>query len=94
MFNWPKDPIGAAWLAQYYDVTPIGRPPVLSQIGGRRATQIDGGFYTETYPESMRPAAEPAAHLQFHLRYEVPHFEFLSRLFALSGPEFNELPTT
>ncbi|WP_298053959.1 Fic family protein [uncultured Paenalcaligenes sp.] len=88
MFNWPKDPIGAAWLTQYYGVTPFGRPPVLSQIGGRRATQIDGGFYTETYPESMRPAAEPAAHLQFHLRYEVPHFEFLSRLFALSGPEF------
>lgn len=61
---------------------------MLSQIGGRRATQIDEGFHLETYPESMRPEAKSSAHLQFHLRHEVPHLEFLSRLFALSGPEF------
>lgn len=36
----------------------------------------------------MRPASEPAAHLQFHLRHEVPHLEFLARLFARSGPAF------
>jgi hypothetical protein len=36
----------------------------------------------------MRPAPEPAAHLQFHLRHEVPHFEFLARLFAHTGPNF------
>lgn len=35
----------------------------------------------------MRPAAEPAAHLPFHLRHEVPHLEFLSRLFARTGPD-------
>ena len=61
--------------------------PVQSQIGGRRATQISDEHRLETYPESMRLAAEPAAHLQFHLRHEVPHLEFLSRLFARTGPD-------
>ncbi|MDY0206542.1 MAG: Fic family protein [Pseudomonas sp.] len=88
MFDLPADPLGAAWLARTYDVLPLGRPPVLSQVGGRRATQIYDGFYLETYPESMRPEAAAAAHLQFHLRHEVPHLEFLSRLFTLSGPSF------
>jgi hypothetical protein len=39
----------------------------------------------------MRPASEPAAHLQFHLRHEVPHFEFLARLFERTGPGFIQL---
>ncbi|MBF6623430.1 MAG: Fic family protein, partial [Pseudomonas stutzeri] len=55
--------------------------------GGRRATQISDGHRLETYLEAMRPAATPAAHLQFHLRHEVPHLEFLSRLFARTGPD-------
>jgi len=29
-----------------------------------------------------------AAHLQFHLRHEIPHLEFLSRLFRETGPAF------
>jgi len=36
----------------------------------------------------MRPENSPAAHLQFHLRHEIPHLEFLSRLFEKSGPDF------
>jgi len=36
----------------------------------------------------MRPENSPAAHLQFHLRYEIPHLEFLARLFEESGPDF------
>src|SRR3546814_10672729 len=36
----------------------------------------------------MRPSVEPAAHLQFHVRHEVPHLEFLSRLFVKAGPAF------
>lgn len=82
------DLIGAAWLAQTYGVMPLGKPPVISQIGGRRATQVDNGFRSEVYTEAMRPATEPAAHLQFHLRHEVPHLEFLARLFERSGPDF------
>ncbi|WP_245964775.1 Fic family protein [Trinickia dinghuensis] len=46
------------------------------------------GFRLETYLEIMRPADLPAAHLQFHLRHEVPHLEFLARLFQRTGPDF------
>lgn len=88
MNDLPADPIGAAWLARTYGVEPMGRLPVLSQVGGRRASEINEGFRLETYLEIMRPAAEPASHLQFHLRHEVPHLEFLSRLFAQAGPDF------
>lgn len=88
MSDHPADPIGAAWLARTYGVEPMGRLPVLSQVGGRRASEINEGFRLETYLEIMRPAATPAAHLQFHLRHEVPHLEFLSRLFAQAGPDF------
>jgi len=88
MSDLPSDPIGAAWLAQAYELRPIGCMPVHSKIGGRRATQIRDHDRLETYQEAMRPAPEPAAHLQFHLRHEVPHLEFLSRLFAKTGPAF------
>jgi hypothetical protein len=94
----PDDPIGAAWLAKTFGVLPIGRFPVLSQVGGRRATQLKDGFGLETYTEIMRPNSNPAAHLQFHLRHEVPHLEFLARLFPKIGPDhiqnwINEEPT-
>ncbi len=88
MDDLPADPIGAAWLARAFAVEPMARMPVLSRIGGRRATVVQDGYRLETYPEAMRPAAEPAAHLQFHLRHEVPHLEFLARVFARSGPGF------
>ena len=80
--------IGAAWLAHRYQLSPTGHMSVQSQVGRRRTTQITNDHKLETYPESMRPADEPAAHLQFHLRHEVPHLEFLSRLFARTGPNF------
>ncbi|KAG0008818.1 hypothetical protein BGZ81_003865, partial [Podila clonocystis] len=81
------DPIGAAWLAKTYGVTPMARLPVLSEIRGRRTTKVQDGVRLETYPEVMRPEGA-AAHLQFHLRHELPHLEFLARLFALCGPSF------
>ena len=84
----PEDPIGGAWLARFYNVGVMGDLPVISRVGGRRATQLSEGLRLETYLESMRPVADAAAHLQFHLRHEIPHLEFLARLFAQSGPEF------
>ncbi|MDO4231267.1 MAG: Fic family protein [Lautropia sp.] len=89
MNHLPADPLGAAWLAQSFDVMPLAGLPVLSQAGGRRTSVTDeDGVRLETWPEAMRPASEPAAHLQFHLRHEVPQMEFLARLFARSGPAF------
>jgi len=84
----PADPVGAAWLARNNGVTPMAQLPVISHMGRRRATKINNGFRLETYPKVMRPISEPAAHLQFHLRHEVPHLEFLARLFARTGPDF------
>lgn len=88
MIELPVDPIGAAWLARNYHSVALGRLPVMSQVGGRRTSQVIEGFRLETFLEAMRPAPEPAAHLQFHLRHEVPHLEFLARLFEHSGPDF------
>lgn len=83
--NLPSDPAGAAWLIKKYAVHPLGRLPVMSHIGGRRASTETDGFRLETFPEVMRPAPDMAAHLLFHLRHEVPHLEFLARLFQVTG---------
>ena len=81
-----SDPIGAAWLAREFNALPMGRLHVFSQVGGRRSTQVRDGLRVETYPEIMRPEADVASHLQFHLRHEVVHLEFLVRLFTKTGP--------
>jgi len=88
MLDLPEKPVGAAWLARRYGVQPLGALPVISRTGGRRATHISEGTRLETWPEAMQPADDSAAHLQFHLRHEVPHLEFLARLFEHSGPDF------
>lgn len=83
----PVDPIGAAWLARQYGQLPLSRLHVLSQAGGQRRSQVVDGYRLETFPENMRPKPDFASHLQFHLRYEIAHFEFLARLFRASGPQ-------
>ncbi|KVC49202.1 Fic family protein [Burkholderia diffusa] len=86
MAELPDNPIGAAWLMAHCDINPMARLPVISRWGGRRATEVVDGYRLETYPDSMRPANNIAAHLQFHLRHEVPQLEFLARLFGQLGP--------
>lgn len=72
---------------QAYAVAPMSRLPVISQAGGRRESQVVDGLRLETFPEVMRPEGSLVGHLQFHLRHEVPHLEFLARLFAAVGPQ-------
>lgn len=81
----PVDPIGAAWLARAYGQLPLSRFHVVSQMGSKRRSQTVNGCRLETVPENMRPQPDFAAHLQFHLRHEVVHLEFLARLFRASG---------
>nr|WP_057927052.1 Fic family protein [Burkholderia ambifaria] len=88
MAELPDNPIGAAWLMAHCDVHPMARLPVISRCGGRRATEAVDGYRLETYPDSMRPTDDIAAHFQFHLRHEVPQLEFLARLFARLAPAF------
>ncbi|VVO09963.1 hypothetical protein PS691_03319 [Pseudomonas fluorescens] len=85
MNEFPADPIGAAWLATTFEVLPMARLSVLSQVGGRRSTQVEDGFRLETYTENMRPDPDFLSNLQFHLRHEVPNLEFLMRLFTKVG---------
>ncbi|WP_372023846.1 hypothetical protein P7L70_21425 [Tistrella mobilis] len=86
------DPVGAAWLMRHYGIALPGRLPAVSGIGGRRMTQTDGVVSRETWVEAMRPAPHPAAHLQFHLRHEVPHLDFLARLVAASPGQVVKVP--
>ena len=77
------DPIGALWLIRHTGIKPFARLPVVSSIATRRKTETERetGFRQEWYPESYRPDNSLVAHLQFHLRYEIVHLEFLARLF-------------
>lgn len=51
-------------------------------------TKVMDDYCLESYTEAMRPADQPAAHLQFHLRHEVIYLEFLSHLFTKVGSSF------
>lgn len=90
--------IGAAWLRDHFGLR-LGLPlTTVSQIGGRRATQIEDGHAVETYVEQMRPAGTLRDHLTFHLKHEVPNLELLARLFDACDPSevvawFREEPT-
>jgi hypothetical protein len=77
-----NDDIGAAWLIARYALQTVMPLRSRSRIGGRRSTQLSGEERTETYVQSMRPAATLRGHLTFHLKHEPPHLELLARLFA------------
>ncbi|MFW9079096.1 Fic family protein [Pseudomonas sp. P2757] len=91
MTELPEKPVGAAWLARDSGVMPMARFAVVSQVGGRRSTQLEDGYRLETYPENMRPDPDFLSNLHFHLRHEVINLEFLSRLFAKVGCEMIQL---
>lgn len=80
-----NDPIGALWLIQQAKIEPFARLPVVSGMATRRKTEVESetGFRKELYPESYRPANSYIAHLQFHLRNEIVHLEFLQCLFQI-----------
>lgn len=76
------DPIGAAWLVRQFNLNLMQTLPIESGIASRRKTEITPNNKREFYQEKQRPQATIIAHLQFHLRHEIVHFEFLARLFA------------
>ncbi|OOF49737.1 cell filamentation protein Fic [Rodentibacter trehalosifermentans] len=84
MENETLDVIGGAWLVQQMNLKLAFRLPVISAIAGRRLTEkeVETGFRTEFYPESQRPKNNIIAHLQFHLKNEIPHFALLGQLFT------------
>ena len=74
------DLVGAAWLARRFGVGCVAPMAVVSRIGGRRATRIEGDATLETHVERMRPVPSLRGHLVFHLKHEVPHLELLARV--------------
>lgn len=85
-----RDVIGLAWLCNYTNIKPYQRLNVMSMIGSRRKTEIetDTGYRIEYYQERNRPEDTPVAHLNFHLRNEIPHLECLKRIFDVLGGDF------
>lgn len=79
------EPIGGVWLIKNADIEPVAPIYVISSIGGRRETIKDGDFVHHIYQDTMRPDDMFTAHLQFHLRHEVVHFELLYRVFQKLG---------
>lgn len=73
--------IGSAWLTQRYGLQLAQALTIQSEIGTRRETHAGNGFRRERYVESMRPEPSLKGHLTFHLKHEVPHLQFLARLF-------------
>jgi len=81
------DLVGAAWLARRFGVECVAPMAVVSRIGGRRATRIEGDATLETHVERMRPVPSLRGHLVFHLKHEVPHLELLARVFEACDPQ-------
>jgi hypothetical protein len=77
---------GASWLAETYRLPLVTPLPVVSRIGGRRASPGDHLHGTEIYPDNMRPDGTLPAHLTFHLKHETPQLELLARLFDVCDP--------
>ncbi|WP_296404860.1 Fic family protein [Psychrobacter sp.] len=80
-FHKTDDPIGILWMIKKTKITPALPIYSSSCISTRRQQIIQDGFEHKIYPEQNRPEPTISAHLQFHLRHEIIHFEFLARLF-------------
>ena len=76
-----KNPIGAVWLIQYFNIELAFPLYLVSRLGGRRESHREDDFREEVYQFSKQPAATVIAHLQFYLRHEIPHYELMYRLF-------------
>ncbi len=80
-FHQHNEPIGILWLIKTTNIQPIQPIYLSSSIGSRNATYNQDGFVHKVYQKSTKPDDTIVAHLQFHLRHEIIHFEFLARLF-------------
>lgn len=90
-FHRRGEPIGIMWLIEHTGIMPVLPIYHSSSIGSRRQDYHQNGFKHQVYQTSVRPDNTIVAHLGFHLRHEIVHFEFLSRLFmTLDGQEIQE----
>lgn len=76
-----NDPLGGAWLAREYGIRPVQRLRTHSYAASTRRSHTVDGHTTELFPDSYRPSPDLSAHLEFMLKHEAVHLEFLARLF-------------
>ena len=78
--------LGFKWLSETLNIGPVQPFQVQSRLGSTRETLISDGYVQQTFPTQFCLAPTLRAHLQFALKYEVMHLEFLSRLFDAIAP--------
>jgi hypothetical protein len=77
--------VGGAWLSLAYDVQPVQPLGHISRIGPTRFVHRESGRTERAFTESYRPKDTFVGHLEFMLKHERVHLEFLSRLFEKVG---------
>jgi len=80
------NPVGFGKLARDFEVRPAQRLRVASFIGKTRSENQTPEQVLRIFPASYAPEDSFEGHFEFGLKYEEVHLEFLSRLFARTGP--------
>jgi hypothetical protein len=75
------EPIGGAWLAREYGINPVQQLRIESSLARSSATHSTGNYWKIHYKPIYRTEPTLAAHLEFMLKHERIHLEFLFRLF-------------
>lgn len=77
---------GYKWISETCGVNPVQPLRIRSVIGTGKATESNNGFVINTYPSAYEPLPTLRSHLGFALKWEGVDLDFLSRLFAITGP--------
>lgn len=78
--------VGYKWISAAVGVRPAQSFRVSSIIGTHRSTAAHNGFTQNTWPKAYQPEATLRGHLTFAMKYEGLDLDFLSRVFAKTGP--------
>lgn len=86
----PKRWIGYRRLAELSGIDPVQPFPITSCLGPSRRTDREDGYVIETYPATLDPGEDLRENLQFALKHEGVHLEFLARFYTTQNPRFLE----
>jgi hypothetical protein len=77
--------LGGSWLCREYGVTPVQPLKYVSTVGSRNSRREFNGTYENVFQPSYAPEESFSGHLEFMVKHERIHLEFLSRLFKVAG---------
>src|SRR5207237_3954480 len=81
------DGMGRTRLSHEYSMASVRPIRSTSAIGGSTMRRTANGFHENTFQPTYAPENNLAGHLEFMLRHERIHLEFLSRLFEKVNSE-------